>query len=539
MTTKNDKTEALTLPSDPFKAFPAVVALAFDKQPNRSSDTRMKDILIGRFGIEGSQQYSLESLGGIYNLTRERVRQIERNAIIQIREIVDGRSYQLNNKLSDELLESYSQFNEGLSALGRIVSSPDLDKYADLHGYARMDPAYTNLLMRVFGYKKGPEAVIGFRGQLGRFWYSRALKRGSILMKSFYKVFNSVLDDARYLDKTKLVSEIRDKLSASLDDHDIDCLMKIVKDIEVTDDKVFVTFLSLRSSSDRAYRILLHNNHPMHYSEISSEINQSYGRHVSTEASVKNQMSTDQRFKAIGRSGLWSLSEWAGVTTMTILETIAAILEESGREMSLSEVISATRELRPDAAVKSIEVYLSNDPRFARTDQGYALSHWDIKPRIRKANVRLEQSKFDTVLLDQLEKTPEARLVDLVAEIQAITGLSNAAVRSKIKTAERQGICQIEGAQRMQVSVTKDAFSIKNEPRLEQPSGKMSLIKQEALSILQANIGSPMPKRRLYDLVNETQPCIRSTFYKALSSLTEIRTFKMGSNIYVVLEDNK
>ena len=50
-------------------------------------DEREKEIVEMRFGINGSSTFTLDEIGSKYNLTRERIRQIEKNALKKIKKI--------------------------------------------------------------------------------------------------------------------------------------------------------------------------------------------------------------------------------------------------------------------------------------------------------------------------------------------------------------------------------------------------------------------------------------------------------------------
>jgi RNA polymerase primary sigma factor len=47
--------------------------------------TRERQIIERRFGLFDGRSRTLEEIGGVLNLTRERIRQIERNALVKLR----------------------------------------------------------------------------------------------------------------------------------------------------------------------------------------------------------------------------------------------------------------------------------------------------------------------------------------------------------------------------------------------------------------------------------------------------------------------
>ena len=50
---------------------------------------RQRDVLISRFGLDDGKKKTLASIGGKYNLTRERIRQIEEEALRTVQNHID------------------------------------------------------------------------------------------------------------------------------------------------------------------------------------------------------------------------------------------------------------------------------------------------------------------------------------------------------------------------------------------------------------------------------------------------------------------
>ncbi len=52
---------------------------------------RLRDILIKRFGLDGSGEHTLEQIAGMFKLSRERIRQLEHKALMRLRLHTSGR----------------------------------------------------------------------------------------------------------------------------------------------------------------------------------------------------------------------------------------------------------------------------------------------------------------------------------------------------------------------------------------------------------------------------------------------------------------
>jgi len=516
-------------PKDPFMAFPGIVTRALDAA-GRSDRKRLQEVLSRRFGLEDAEQYTLEDIAQHLSLTRERVRQIEQKAISSIRRIITNSDNQLFHDLSDELLESYNKLERYLSSAGCLFTSLTIEEYADAHGYSKLDSSYTDLLMDVLGYKKGPASIIGFRGQLYPIWYTPSSQGKTPTIISAFRALNSLYDNAWYISVFETTIEVISKTNGALSNDDIYALLKAIKDIEICDDRILVSFTSLRSAADKAYRVLLFNGSPMHFTDITSEMNRLQGEKVLLETNVRNQLVGDTRFCSIGRSGLWSLSEWEDIPTLTIADTLVSLLHGNGEPMELDEIVNAAKTLRPDAARKSILTYLNSDKRFCKTREGFALSTWRLIPSEKRALVKVPQNEFNTMLLEELGDAEGIRLADLVVSLREKTGMSDIGVRGRIKTAEIQGICQASGGARKMITATGA------NPTVEMKTPKMEMIKNGIMTVLRNQPNIPITKGELYQEVNKRMPCLKATYYQCLSKITDVRSYKEGNSFFVVFE---
>jgi len=64
-----------------------------------------RDIIIRRFGLNGHEPETLESIGQDFSITRERVRQIEKRVIRQIKNYVINKKLNRRNNMTDPIKE--------------------------------------------------------------------------------------------------------------------------------------------------------------------------------------------------------------------------------------------------------------------------------------------------------------------------------------------------------------------------------------------------------------------------------------------------
>ena len=83
---------------------------------------RERDVLSRRFGLHGSSKETLERIGNVHSLTRERIRQIEATAIKKLRQLENLENYISGlKKVIYELLEEHGGFMEQRYLIDNLV----------------------------------------------------------------------------------------------------------------------------------------------------------------------------------------------------------------------------------------------------------------------------------------------------------------------------------------------------------------------------------------------------------------------------------
>ena len=148
-----------------------------------------------------------------------------------------------------------------------------------------------------------------------------------------------------------------------------------------TDKSFQLTFTKLTSLKDMAYRILSEKHEVLHSNDIFRELqHQLVTRGQKPRDSVRslnNQMASDDRFKAIGRTGKWILSEW-NYNTQSIIELVLDAFHHYNAPCSVKMIVDHINSFRSDIRPQSVpSILLQHKDKFLKIDRGrYILREW-------------------------------------------------------------------------------------------------------------------------------------------------------------------
>ncbi|MBI4049408.1 MAG: hypothetical protein HY395_01150 [Candidatus Doudnabacteria bacterium] len=327
---------------------------------------RERLIVSSRFGLDGGELQTLEAIGKLYHLTRERVRQIEKDSMSQ-----------LLKKKSAELASALQLIFDTITEYGNVISEEFLIQIllpakADLREtrgvkfflhlgeqfkYHRETQDYNDSWNVVgFNPKKLDEVMAGFVDLLK--------KQGRVLTQD---EFYQVLKKTAYYEQHKF--ELTDKVIKSYLD-----LSKVIQinpfnEIGLKD----WSEVRPRDVGDKAYLVLKHHGKPEHYSIITKMINDhKFDSRTAYQETVHNELIKDERFVLIGR-GIYALVEW-GYKKGIVADVIKEVLSQAGRPLSREEIISEVLKRRM-VKRNTVLVGLSNKQLFQKVGKDkYALS---------------------------------------------------------------------------------------------------------------------------------------------------------------------
>jgi len=303
----------------------------------RDLKPRQRDILSGRFGLADGEKKTLASLGEKYDITRERVRQIEEEALRMARE-----------RLAEE---------KSIKEISQVIA-----RHLNNVGGLRENGLFVEELRNLLEDKNIHH------------WHLRFLSEISSAL--LYYPSDSDFNDFWYLEKktvplvSRFVSYLEKLVSHKKDDLIVNNKFDVyfVKAAKVHNlaDFIGLNYLSIsrkfsvnpfgdwglnnweeinpKTIREKSYLVLKKQNQPMHFRQISDTINKvDFGGRSAHPQTVHNELIKDPRFILVGR-GTYGLSEH-GYVQGTAHEIIGLILKKHG-PLTLKQIIDAVNKQR-------------------------------------------------------------------------------------------------------------------------------------------------------------------------------------------------
>jgi len=326
---------------------------------------RDKQILTNRYGLEGLETKTLAAIGQEQNLTRERVRQIEKDLLKTLKKT------SLKNSSFSEAKDFVLNI---IAEHGRIVAEEGLLMHLNIS-----DPREKNALVFILHLVEELDHFI--HDNYKKSWVTVLFKED--LLNSFISVSKTLIGAKNeplavevFLENFKQTQFFKDN-QAELSDKVILNYLELTVEIEKN---VFGHWgLSLwkevkpKDVGDKAYLVMKHNKKPEHYSAITEMINKSkFDSRIAYKETVHNELIKDPRFILIGR-GIYALSEW-GYKPGVVADVIAEILKDSGQPLPKEKIIEQVLKRRV-VKKNTILVGLSNKKFFRKVGKNsYALA---------------------------------------------------------------------------------------------------------------------------------------------------------------------
>ncbi len=308
---------------------------------------RDREILLRRYGIATGKTQTLEQIGQDLGITRERVRQIEKAAMIKIRE-----QFNHDHQLNDVLVAITDQ-KGGIIGFASLVSEVGANGSVKPHlsFLVKLNPRFT------FLDKNDRHGDVLF--------LSEAYKENDVL-----KLHDELIATTKNIGKPVKFDKIANVIAGS---HKKEALMELATVSNEMANLESIWGLSVwpevnpKSIRDKIYLILKKGGRPMHFTEIATRITDlpANPKKVTTQA-VHNELIKDDRFVLIGR-GIYALGEW-GYQAGTVADIIEEVLREES-PLSKAEIISRVL-ARRQVKTTTITLNLQEKSQFERVAKG-------------------------------------------------------------------------------------------------------------------------------------------------------------------------
>lgn len=301
---------------------------------------RNRDILSRRYGLKSGKKETLESIGKSYDITRERVRQIEENALGQL----------IKSTRNDLELAKY--INLALDIIkrsGGVINESNL--FNEFSGSDSENIINTSL---VFILKLNKELIrISESDNNYAFWalnkdYADSFEATSASLVRAMEKQKAVLAEREFYDFVQK-SNIPGIAGQPLTERHILLCFNISKHLDrnIFNEIGLATWSEIKPGGvkDKAHLVLKKEKSPKHFAEITKLINAAgfRGKKANVQT-VHNELIKDDRFVLIGR-GIYALSEW-GYKPGTVKDVLVDILKKSAKPLPKSAILSRVMDAR-------------------------------------------------------------------------------------------------------------------------------------------------------------------------------------------------
>lgn len=321
---------------------------------------RDRQIISRRFGFGMNRRQTLEKIGSDFGITRERVRQIEKAAIVK-----------MSNVGSSEVAQAGDILQEIVANAGGIALADDV---AIQLGANDLDIPYIVFLAIL---SSGVE-LIPEDDDL----------RQAITLKPIYarpQIIALIAEAVKVIKdygKPMTLSKVNNKMPSQLENQTLEMLLSVSKKLANFDTKwglISWPEVNPKSIRDKTYLVLGRHGRPLHFSEIAKHVRQlGVSKRDVTVQAVHNELIKDERFILIGR-GIYALAEW-GYTPGTVAEIIASVLREE-QPLHKDEIVRRVL-LKRQVKTTTIILNLQEKEQFERTAKAtYKLKSWRKTPK--------------------------------------------------------------------------------------------------------------------------------------------------------------
>ncbi|HEY5152887.1 MAG TPA: sigma factor-like helix-turn-helix DNA-binding protein [Candidatus Saccharimonadales bacterium] len=319
---------------------------------------REREIVARRFGLFDRKE-TLEQIGEMLGITRERVRQLEKAVVTRLRSTAEQGGLPHIADFQARLMELLQQ-SGGVSRVSeltaKISDAPNREEQARVAFLSQLSPELAVVQEDDnFYYSVGIKSV----------YDEKALQnRVAGLIETIKKI-----GEPQTIEHIAKAADISDPKQAA-------ALASTSKHLATLNGRwglIKWPMVNPKNIRDKIYVILKENGKHMHFNEIAAAIKDSdFKRKDVTTQAIHNELIKDKRFVLIGR-GIYALKEW-GYEKGTVADIISEVLREANQPLHRDEIVKRVLKSR-FVKETTILLNLQGKPQFKRVAKAtYALA---------------------------------------------------------------------------------------------------------------------------------------------------------------------
>jgi len=321
-----------------------------------------KEVVVKRFSLDNKEKRTLESIGRTFNVTRERVRQIEKIALGKLRRTVNSTKLRYIHEVTEALLRK----SGGLMLEDDLVENilEMIEKTVDV------DQHIVKLALTIC-----PEVDSIEKNNMYRLsWYLVDMVNKGLIQDTLNSANKALKANKDILSEAELIDAMRtsDEISAAFCSSVL-AIDHRIKKVEEGYGLMTWRHINPKSIRDKALIVLRRETKPMHFVDIADRILESQfdGKKVTVQA-VHNELIRYPQFVLVGR-GLYALKEW-GYQDGTVTDIIESLLAKKS-PMTKQDIIKGVLKQR-QVKKGTISLNLQKNAQFVRV--GRAVYSLDV-----------------------------------------------------------------------------------------------------------------------------------------------------------------
>lgn len=310
---------------------------------------REREIVARRFGLFDRKE-TLEQIGELLGITRERVRQLEKSVVTRLKAAADQSN-----------LPQIGQFQSDVTAYLETVGK--VARVSEITKHLVVDPNRIEQARIAFLSQLCPSLLV--LQEDDNFYNSVAIK-GNRDEKQLKAAVGNVIEAIKKQGEPKDIATIAAAASIA-DSTEAEALASTSKQLATLNDRwglIKWPMVNPKNIRDKIYVILKEQGKHMHFNEIAAAIKDSdFKRKDVTTQAIHNELIKDKRFVLIGR-GIYALKEW-GYQKGTVADIISEVLREAGEPLHRDEIVKRVLKSR-FVKETTILLNLQGKPQFKR-----------------------------------------------------------------------------------------------------------------------------------------------------------------------------